>query len=76
VKPDKFMSCLKVFLDEPYGSFTSNNILFSEDGNRIIGFKQSVGVVKINSTAIDGVQMLKETRKVFEQGPAKTFGLG
>lgn len=73
VKPEMFMSCLKVYLSNRFGSSAKNSLVLNDDGDKILGFKQSVGIINIESTSTTGVQMLLETREVFETGPGKTY---
>lgn len=73
VPPEKFMGCLGTFLNDPFGIQYRADLLWSEDGSIIVGFRQSVQAIKIESIAVDGVNFLLDMRMITDQGPLNTF---
>ena len=51
-----YYTCLSEFLDSPQGSSEKSKILFKEDKSGMIGFKQTVQAIYIESAANEGVK--------------------
>jgi len=75
IEPSKFMDCLTQFLSSRGGRSEAGNIVFSTTGTKkIIGFRQSIILIYINSAATDGVKVLQDLRKIEEDsGLQRTF---
>lgn len=64
VTPSKYYTCLDAFLSSMQGSSEASNILMKEDGSGMIGFKQTIMAIYIESAANEGVKMLLDVRKI------------
>ena len=71
IHPGIFLSCLKEWINDDYfGKIYSEDIKFSADGWQINGFKARIDITKLESLAIEGVQMLEDLRRI-----EKDYGL-
>ena len=67
------MSCLEDFLKSKQGKSFANSLLFSKKGD-IIGFKQSITLIIIESAAVEGVKVLRDLRQIeSDYGFDRTF---
>ena len=73
ISPDLYMDCLHTFLNSIEGRGFQSSILMSSNGVEIIGFRQTITAVFIDSAAIEGVQLLQDIRNITDSGPANTF---
>mgnify|MGYP000859371199 CR=1 FL=1 len=48
-------------------------MLLSDDRKQVIGYKQSIQAVFVESAANEGVSLLNDMRAITDSGPAKTF---
>ena len=64
VTPSKYYACLDEFLNSMQGSSEKSNIKMKEDGSAMIGFKQTIKAIYIESAANEGVKMLLDVRKI------------
>jgi Niemann-Pick C1 protein len=46
------------------GNSEKNNILMNKEGTEIVGFKQTIQAIYIESAANEGVKMLLDIRKI------------
>ena len=64
VLPSKYYECLDEFLNSMQGNSEKSNVLMNEEGTKIIGFRQSVMAIYVESAANEGVKMLLDIRKI------------
>lgn len=60
VNPSSYMACLNDFLSSPSGLSQESNVLREGTPKKVIGFKQSVQAIYVESAAKEGVSMLKD----------------
>lgn len=64
VTPSKYYACLDEFLNSMQGNSEKSNILMNKEGTAIVGFKQTIQAIYIESAANEGVKMLLDIRKI------------
>ena len=69
VIPSKYYTCLDVFLNSMQGNSEKSNILMKEDGSAMVGFKQTIQAIYVESAANEGVKLLLDIRKICDASP-------
>jgi hypothetical protein len=69
VIPSKYYACLDVFLNSMQGNSEKSNILMKEDGSAMVGFKQTIQAIYVESAANEGVKLLLDIRKICDASP-------
>lgn len=72
VKESKFYDCLRNYLTYN-GEYQASNVILSEDGTQILGFRQAINTVYVKSAAIEGVKILKDIRTICDNAPYGKF---
>lgn len=62
--PEKFMGCLKSFLQSKGGRNYARNINMNKDKTKITSFRQDIDLILIEDSANDGVEVLLDLRKI------------
>lgn len=71
VEPDAFYPCLREYLETDLGTLREKDLIFSDEEDeteqRVIAYKVSVDVKKIDSVATQGVDFLVDIRRLEEE---------